>query len=39
MEYHYIFAKKWGYFLLLSFLGGKKEKEKERKLDEIKEIW
>lgn len=38
MEYHYIFAKKWGYFLLLSFLGGKKEKEKERKSDEIKEI-
>lgn len=37
MEYLYVLAKKWGYFLLLSFLEGKKEKEKERKSDEIKE--
>ena len=39
MEYHYIFAKKWGYFLLLSFLEGKKEEGKERKSDEIEETW
>lgn len=37
MEYLYVLAKKWGYFLLLSFLEGKKEEEKERKPDEIKE--
>ena len=38
MEYLYALVKKWGYFLLLSFLKVKKEKEKERKSDEIKEI-
>ena len=39
MEYHYVLAKKWGYFLLLSFLEGKKEEEHGRTSDEIKEIW
>lgn len=39
MEYQHALAKKWGYFLLLSFLEGKKEEEKERKSDEIEETW
>ena len=38
MEYLHVLAKKWGYFLFLSFSEGKKEEEKERKSDEIKEI-
>ena len=38
MEYLYVLVKKWGYFLLLSFLEGKKEEEQGRKSDEIKEI-
>lgn len=35
MEYIHILAKKFGYFVFLSFLEGKKEEEKERKSDEI----
>ena len=35
MEYLHVLAKKWRYFLFLSFLKGKKEEEKERKSDEI----
>ena len=35
MEYLHVLAKKWRYFLFLSFLEGKKEEEKERKSDEI----
>ena len=35
MEYLYVLAKKWRYFLFLSFLKGKNEEEKERKSDEI----
>ena len=39
MEYLHVLAKKWGYFLFLSFLKGKKEGGKERKSDEIEETW
>ena len=37
MEYIHVLAKKWGYFLFLNFLEGKKEEGKERKSDEIEE--
>lgn len=39
MEYIHVLAKKWGYFLFLNFLEGKKEEGKEQKLDEIEETW
>lgn len=35
MEYLHVLARKWGYFLFLNFLEGKKEEGKERKSDEI----
>ena len=35
MEYLHALAEKWGYFLFISFLEGKKEEEKEGKSDEI----
>ena len=35
MEYLHVLAEKWGYFLFISFLEGKKEEEKEGKSDEI----
>lgn len=35
MEYLHALAEKWGYFLFISFLKGKKEEEKEGKSDEI----
>ena len=34
MEYLHTLVEKWGYFLFISFLEGKREEEKEGKSDE-----